>query len=127
MRGALHVRKYHNDIKINTVNKDLDSLNNNDLENLGSQMKLHLFSNILDIDLFSLKLLIEKIECNFKGKNYFVCVSSYITDLKTNRLDSFMSHFKNYGNFKVHVSINNRVGEWKNNWSRVIRVFEVDL
>ena len=126
-RGALHVREYYDDIKINTVNKDLDSLNNSDLSSLGSNINLHLFSNILDIDFFSIKTLIEKIESNFKGKNYFVCVSPYITDLKTNRLDTFMSHFNNHDNFKVLCSINNRVGEWKNNWSRVIRVFEVNI
>lgn len=126
-RGALHVREYNEDIKINTVNKDLDSLKNSDLSGLGANVNLHFFSNILDIDFFSLKSLIEKIETNFKGKNYFVCVSPYITDLKTSRLDAFMLHFNNHINFKVLCSINNRVGEWKNNWSRVVRVFEVNI
>ena len=126
-RGCLHVREYYKEIQITTINKDLDSLNNSDLSNLGSEVNLHLFSNILDIDFFSIKSLIEKIEVNFKGKNYFVCVSPYITDLKTNRLDTFMTHFSKLKDFKVYASINARVGQWKNNWSRVIRVFEVNI
>jgi hypothetical protein len=126
-RGALHVRKYDSDVKINTINKDLDSLNNYDLSNLGSEINIHFFSNILDIDLFSLRQLTKNIEDNFKGINIFVCVSPYITDLKTNRLDTFMSYFMKRNNFKIHFSINNRVGEWKNNWSRVTRVFSLNI
>jgi hypothetical protein len=125
-RAALHVEKYNNEISIKTINKDLDSLNNNDLSGFSTNSYFHLFSNILDIDLFSLKSLVDKIESNFKGKNYFVCVSPYITDIKTNRLDAFMSNFSSKHNFKLYASINNKSGEWKNNnWSRVIRVFEV--
>ncbi len=126
-RGALHVNEYCKNIKIDTINKDFDSLNDNDLNGLGSETNLHIFSNILDMDLFSLKSLIEKIESNFKGNNYFVCVSPYVTDLKTNRLDTFATHFKNNHSYKMHYKVNNRVGDWKNEWSRVIRVFEVYL
>ncbi|MDQ3192176.1 MAG: hypothetical protein M3Q58_11345 [Bacteroidota bacterium] len=123
-RAALHVKEYLKDAQIITINKDLDSLLDHDLLSIGNDVNLHLFSNILDIDLFSLTDLIKKIEKGFKGENYFVCVSPYITDLKTNRLDTFMNYFKKYEGFQELKSINNKSGQWQGNWTRVVRVFK---
>lgn len=125
-RGALHVKKYLPTANINTIHKDLDSLNDSDFGNGYNSSHLHLFSNILDIDLFSLTALIERIETNFKGTNYFVCVSPYVNDIKTARLDTFMKSFSNKENFQIFLSLNNRSDEWINGWTRVTRVFKVN-
>lgn len=128
-RASLHITKFNNRVKINTVNKDLDSLVNNNFEGKKSITKLHLFSNILDIDLpqnqggFSLTNLLNLIKSNFEGENYFVCVSPY----NSVRLDSFMNTFQK-NNCKVFKSIDNRKGEWNGtNWARVVRVFRATL
>lgn len=125
-RSSLHIEKYAKDSIIHTVNKDLDSVIDSDLKNR-PEVKLHLFSNILDIELFSMSQLITFIGSNFKGQNYFVCVSPYVTDIKTSRLDNFMRSFVKFKNYHGHKSINNKVGEWKGNWTRVVRVFQVEI
>lgn len=126
-RGSLHVKKYFPNIEIETINKDLDSLRIEDFINNHNKTKFHLFSNILDIDLFSLTDLIKRIESKFKGVNYFVCVSPYVNDLKTNRIDTFVKNFSESEHFVELKSINNKKGEWKNNWTRVMRVFKTKI
>jgi hypothetical protein len=128
-RAALHIAKFNGNEQISTINKDLDSLVDSDFDflNLKSQVHLHLFSNILDIDLFSLSKLIELLKAKFIGNNYFVCVSPYVTDVKTNRIDRFVKSFSGNDYFEIIKSINNKKGEWplNNNWTRVLRVFKV--
>lgn len=123
-RASLHVSKFTNNTKIiNTINKDLDSLVAEDFlkEN---KTRIHLFSNVLDMDLFSLSKLIELIKTNLPGENYFFCVSPYITDLKTARIDSFVNAFSGNDGFEEIYKINNKSGEWIYGWSRVVRVFK---
>lgn len=126
-RGSLHIKKYFPNIEIDTINKDLDSLKIEDFTHNHNNTKLHLFSNILDIDLFSLTNLIERIESKFNGTNYFICVSPYVTDLKTKRIDNFVKHFSENVHFVEIKSINNKTGEWKKNWTRVVRVFKTNI
>jgi hypothetical protein len=127
-RGALHIKKFQKNINPITINKDLDSIEHKDLIQNKSITNLHLFSNIIDIDFFSLHQLLEKIETNFKGINYFVCVSPYITDTKTNRIDNFVSHFNKFDTTSIK-KIDNRKGEWKGNgeWTRVVRIFKTTI
>lgn len=126
-RASLHIKRFDKTIDVSTINKDLDSLSTADFEN-NSNVKVHLFSNILDIDLFSLTQLIELVKMTFKGENYFVCASPYVNPLKTSRLDSFVKSFSTNSNFNSIKEINNRSGEWDNkSWTRVIRIFKADI
>jgi len=104
-RGALHLTKFDEQIGIYTINKDLDSLNIEDF-NVNKSIKLHMFSNILDIDLFSMNKLTSLIKSTFKGINYFIIVSPYITEIKKNRIDSFINEFSSNDNFEHIQSIN---------------------
>lgn len=124
-RGALHISKFNNQAKIITVNKDLDSLENSDFKKITNNSNLHLFSNIIDIDLFSLSQLLSIIEKNFKGINYIICVSPYITDTKANRIDKFVNYFDKFETTSIK-KINNQKGEWNGNgdWTRVVRIFK---
>lgn len=127
-RAALHVRHFNSQCTINTVLKDIDSITTNDLNCNGNIIKIHLFSNILDVDGFSMQHLISIVEQTQRGKNYFVCVSPYITDAKTARIDRFVQHFTNqHDTFHSYLEIENQRGEWNNNWTRVIRCFKVFL
>ena len=94
-RAALHCKKYHPNISLKTICKKLDDLNANDLNSPQSNVTIHFFSNILDIDNYSQKYLIELVEKKQTGENYFVCVSPYIDAIKTERLESFKRHFEN--------------------------------
>ena len=124
-RASLHLRKFTADTQIVTINKDLDSLQNSDFESNDLVTKVHLFSNILDIDLFSMRGLINFIRGNFMGKNIFICSSPYVSNFKTERIDGFVQSFSNNSNFEIISNISQKKGEWPGtNWSRVIRVFK---
>lgn len=127
-RASLHLKTFDNAINIITINKDIDALAANDVHNGNkAKTKLHLFSNILDIDLFSLTHLLELIKIGYPGDNYFICISPYVTDIKTGRIDSFVNYFSKMPNFKVLASIDNKKGEWINDWTRVLRIFKVTI
>jgi hypothetical protein len=127
-RASLHLRKFTSDVQIITINKDLDSLEDSDFESAESRTKIHLLSNILDIDLFSMTDLINLIKDSFKGNNIFVCVSPYVDTFKTERINSFVQSFNNNPDFNLLSNKSERKGEWiGTNWSRVIRVFKVTI
>jgi hypothetical protein len=127
-RASLHVKKFNSDCQIITLNKDLDSLLDVDFDSDVNNIKIHLFSNILDIDLFSMNNLISLIKNNFKGNNIFICVSPFVSQLKTERIDGFVNSFSNLSKFDLKTNISERNGEWLGtNWSRIVRVFSVDI
>lgn len=125
-RAALHVRKFDSNSGITTINKDLDSLLLEDLNSNSENTKIQLFSNILDIDFFSMSDLIFKIQQSYEGLNYFICVSPFISETKTQRIDDFVKSFENLDSFQLIQFETDRNGEWEGtNWTRVIRVFKV--
>ncbi len=127
-RASLHLKKFSPESHVITVNKDFDSLDNNDFESNNIAKKVHLFSNILDIDYFSMSKLINTILKNFSEENIFICASPYVSSYKTERLDNFMQSFSQASKFKIISEISQRKGEWDDtNWSRVIRVFKCDI
>lgn len=127
-RASLHVSKFNDSVSIQTINKYLDSLSPSDFKNKKSTIKIHLFSNILDIDLFSLSALIKLIDATFLGENYFVCVSPFVDDLKASRLDNFMKSFSKNINYQIIKSIDNKKGQWTGTtWARVVRVFKASI
>ncbi|MCF8348969.1 MAG: hypothetical protein K9G61_09165 [Bacteroidales bacterium] len=126
-RASLHIKKYYPFTNINTINKDLDAIESDDFINNKTKNHIHLFSNILDIEDFSLTNLLDLIHSNFNGENYFICVSPYINDTRTSRLDAFVRYFSKMNGFNLIDSVDNRAGEWAHNWTRVVRVFKVSL
>jgi len=126
-RASLHIKKYNPISNIITINKDLDAIESADFINNKTKNHIHLFSNILDIEDFSLTNLLDLIHSNFNGENYFVCVSPYINDTRTSRLDAFVRYFSRMNGFSLIDSIDNRTGEPPHNWTRVVRVFKVSL
>jgi len=89
---------------------------------------LHIFSNILDIDLFSMNQLLKILSNNFKGLNYFVITSPYVDVKKTSRISSFVKYFSGKKKYYEFVKIEEKNGEWQGtNWSRIIRVFKTTI
>jgi len=96
-RGLLHLSKWSDLIKIKPIHKDFDSLRDFDLFTNNESIKIHLFSNILDVPSFNLKNLISLIKKTQSNLNYFICISPYIDDNKNMRIQAFFNNFnENY-------------------------------
>jgi hypothetical protein len=106
-RAALHCRKYCPNTPLKTICKKLDDLTEDDFNLFQSNVTIHLFSNILDIDDYLQSHLIELIEQTQTGNNYFVCVSPHIDAIKTEQLESFRRHFENNDSFELLSNITN--------------------
>ena len=126
-RASLHVRHLAPEIEIKTILKEFDSLTEEDVISSNNKVKLHLFSNILDVEAFSMQHLIDLINLTQKGTNFFVCVSPYINDVKTARFDSFARGFRHEVSFNILYQDEARRGEWKKTWTKLIKVFRVEL
>jgi len=125
-RGSLHIKTMNENIDILTINKDLNTLKSDDFDINIDDINVHLFSNILDIDDYSVKQLTNLVKKQFKGLNYFIIISPKITDLKTNRIDSFIKEFE-LEDFKNIKSENKNYGEWENSWTIILRIFKVNI
>lgn len=153
-RAALHCRIFSTKGKLKTVCKKLDDVVSSDIRVQRNVPTIHLFSNILDIDDYNSQYLLSIVDSIITCNNYFVCVSPYIDDIKTARLNSFMKHFSNEPTFILYHNVENtKYGEfWQcnnsfqkrnfshgtgfscrdydstgcsNKWTRVLKVFSV--
>ncbi len=121
-RGMLHIDVLkEKPMIIKAVNKDIDSLKIDDLTINNSNITLHLFSNILDIEFFRLdREFLDKIASSQKGLNYFICVSPNINDKRNARIDMFYRYFDT--NFETEL-ISNRSNPI-DNYKRYEKVFK---
>ena len=126
-RASLHVKHFDSEVRIRTVLKDMDSLNIADVNGIDERVKIHLFSNILDVEAYSMRHLIEIMKQGVKGNNYIICVSPYIGDIKTARFDSFVNSFSAMPQFDIIFQDVAHRGEWTNNWTKLIKTFKVVL
>lgn len=153
-RAALHCKKFAPNVHLHTILKKLDEIESSDIKTLFNIPTIHLFSNILDIDDYSSSHLLSVVDDILTCKNFFVCVSPYIDDIKSAKLNSFMNHFKDLPTFSVYHNIENtKYGDfWEcnnsfmknhfrhgnssfcrdydssgcsNKWTRVLKVFSV--
>lgn len=124
-RAALHISKYRITDQVYTIHRDFDSLTVDDLKNYSDVVKIHLLSNILDMDFYSLSKMLTLIEEKFSGPNLFVCLSPHVGRLQLTRINSFVDFFRTKKKFAVHGYEDNPT--WGNGWSRVLRVFSVVL
>ncbi len=115
-RAALHASIFFPEARIVTINKRFDDLNERDiacnewLDGLYMRReieeneiipKLHIFSNVLDIDTFNMTQLANLIKGRMEGYNQFVCVGPFFhSDEKDNRMSYFSSLFCNDCFFK---------------------------
>ncbi|MEG4282073.1 hypothetical protein QUB68_03010 [Microcoleus sp. A006_D1] len=96
-RGILHINHLRLDsdnLEIRSIDKQLQYLNIDDLSTSNTTIKLHIFSNILDVTGFEINNLANTIKKSQSGINYFLCVSP--TDLK-NRIQQFFKFWNQNG------------------------------
>ena len=83
------------------VNKEIDNLTSKDIETQHLTTKIHVFSNIIDVEDFELSDLYRNIEITQSGTNIFVCVSPNIMQSRNQRLDRFQGYFVNQKDFTI--------------------------
>lgn len=93
-RASRHVKHMLKDVEIATICKPIDLLTEDDIITNNENIKIHLFSNILDVESFSIENLISKIEKSQKKTNYFICVSPFSTDIRNQRISNFVEYFE---------------------------------
>jgi hypothetical protein len=122
-RGLLHIGILkENPIEVKALNKDIDCLEHSDLIIDNSNITLHLFSNILDVEFFKLdKTFLEKIKHSQNGLNYFICVSPNINDKRNSRLDMFYRYFSDNFNTELISDRDSQIG----NYTRYEKIFKV--
>lgn len=84
-------------IEIKKIYKTLGDLEENDIASESETLKLHLFSNVLDIKEIDLKSLCSLINNTQVGTNYFICVNPYNSESRS-RIDSFYDELSNFFN-----------------------------
>jgi hypothetical protein len=89
---------------INVVNKKIDELAPEDFETQDDNIKIHLFSNIIDVEVFDVKNFYELIVRAFKGLNRMICTSPKNSPKRTARLDYFYKLFSD--NHTVNLPFN---------------------
>ncbi|MFN6476612.1 hypothetical protein [Nostoc sp. DedQUE07] len=99
-RGYSFVRQilqpaFSNNSRIQTVNKCIDNLNCSDFVSSYKNIKIHLFSNILDVEDFDLNKLYQLIINSFSGFNRIICTSPY-NNKRNYRIDSFYQLFNEH-------------------------------
>jgi hypothetical protein len=106
------------------INKGFDDVVEHDLKTDSKPIKIHLFSNILDMggDHFDIDNIANTVSKSQTGINYFVCVSA----LKKDKLDYFMSLFEGLDGFK---QVSNYDGAFTNhqNWKIKYNIFKVGV
>lgn len=123
-RGLLHIDVLKDEeYNVRAVNKDIDSVNHSDIKISNSDINLHIFLNILDMDNLDLDMLCSKIEDVSKNDNYFVCVSPNTTENRNNRLDEFYDFFNTKYNTQVISKRDKNIG----NYNRYEIIFKVVL
>jgi len=119
--------------KIVKVNKYLNDITTDDIKTSDSAIKIHLFSNILDMadadepgKDFSIERLAKNIKCSQSKDNYFVCVSVRNGE----NLDEFAENIMEIKLQNIEfISTNNRSigrGDWPS-WHRIHKIFKKSL
>lgn len=114
---AREVLSCYEDIRVNVVNKVFDDLDEQDFVR-SNHRKLHLFSNILDVDAFDLAQFTHLFQKSFFCSNYFICVGPYYFNNK--RVDEFIAATNPDD---MYATFNRERGMWQNDWTISLRVF----
>lgn len=92
---SLVQRMFQNDSSTNSmtrlVNKYMDNLTSTDLVSEPDSIKIHLFSNIIDVEGFDLRQLYQLIVSSFQGINRVICASP--NNGRQQRLETFCDFF----------------------------------
>lgn len=154
-RASLHCKKYAPDVPLQTICKEFDELTPEDIHLIAPDATIHLLSNVLDMERYSVEHLVNVVKSLPRSEQYFVCLSPHIDDIRTNKIDNFVrlmqqdaadfvllnsktdtkrSEFWNCNNMANGYSRTHGQSQYcgefsgnpcNNRWTRVMRVFKV--
>ena len=123
-RAALHVSVFFPDAEIVTINKEFDDLETKDIICDEDVPTLHLLSNVLDLECFSLITFKKLVKKRIGPSNLFVCVGPYFGDKDRGKhMDSFAKYFKGEEIFSEDLDANKL--DANNSWTCMVRCFGV--
>lgn len=129
-RAALHASlALNSENKINPINKYIDtSLNDKDLINKKHSVKIHIFSNIIDVNEVDADLISELITSKMEGLNYIICVGPRFGNSKDRKMEYFANSFKYCNHFKIISNREDGQG-WNHhkNWTRKEIILKINL
>lgn len=89
-RAALHCKKYAPNVPLQTICKEFDELTPEDIHLVEPETSLHLFSNVLDMESYSVEHLATLVKQLPQSQQYYVCISPHIDDIRTSKIDTFV-------------------------------------
>ena len=116
-RASQVIQCFDASYRINKITKDFDGLTTEDFKK-NSIRKVHLFSNILDVEAFDLAQFIHLFQQLFGSDNYFVCIGPYYSNNK--RVDEFVAATSPD---TMYATVNKERGTWLGDWTISMRVF----
>ena len=122
-RAALHVSVFFPDAEIVTINKEFDDLETKDIVCDEDVPTLHLLSNVLDLECFSLITFKKMVKKRIGSSNLFVCVGPYFGDKdRSKHMDSFAKYFKGEEIFSEDLDAYEL--DANNSWTCMVRCFK---
>lgn len=116
-RAESVIKCFNSEYAIDSITKDFDSLVRSDFTT-SDVKKIHLFSNILDVECFDLAKFIHLFQEAFGSDNFFVCVGPHYSNNR--RVDEFIAATEPD---TVYATMNKESGKWIKDWTISMRVF----
>lgn len=116
-RAAKMIDCFNSSCEVSCVTKKFDELTKEDFK-VSNIRKVHLFSNILDVEGFDLAKFIHLFQTLFGSDNYFICVGPYYTN--NWRVDEFVTATEPD---VIYATLAKDKGDWRNDWSISMRIF----
>ena len=116
-RASDVIKCYNPSYSVSTITKDFDSLETSDFKRTNTR-KVHLFSNILDVEAFDLANFIHLFQQVFGSDNYFICVGPYYSNNR--RVDEFVAAT---APDVMYATLNKERGMWQGEWTISMRIF----
>ena len=116
-RAVEVIRCFNLSCGIKTITKYFNSLRTSDFKKTSTR-KIHLFSNILDVEDFALENFIRLFQSSFGNDNYFICVGPYYSNNK--RVDDFVAAM---APDVMYATLDKGRGAWQGEWTISMRIF----
>lgn len=116
-RASDVIKCYNPFYSVSTITKDFDSLETSDFKRANTR-RIHLFSNILDVEAFDLAKFIHLFQQVFGSDNYFICVGPYYSNNR--RVDEFVAAT---APDVMYATLDKERGTWQGEWTISMRVF----
>ena len=116
-RASQVIQCFDSSYKIIPIIQEFDNLTIEDFKKNNTR-KIHLFSNILDVEAFDLAQFIHLFHQLFGSDNYFVCVGPYYSN--NSRVDEFVAATSPDTMF---AKVDKESGTWQKDWTISMRIF----